>query len=423
MLLRMCYNCKNRTDGDKYYRCELKGIDIKEDIEDKCSNFEERDVLIELKECYDNILEALKYYCDLEERHYPIVALWIIGTYAHDEFNSYPYLYINASKGSGKSRLLRLISTLSKNGKFIQSVTEAVLFRTAKGRTFCIDEYENMANDEKGALRLLLNSAYKKGGIVERTKKISSPSGVSYGIESFDVYTSVAMANIDGMEGVLADRCIFLRLDKSYNKQITKRVENYDTNTLVQVTKTHLNGLKASLCELIQEKNLNNDWNAYIDGDLKTDDKEVIDLFKKGDETGIQSRSLELFLPLWFMAYLINKETLNKMIEVSKDIDKEKKEDSKEDKDILLLNFLSEQKSLEYRTFINLSLVYDGFKEYMGITGEWINSRWLGKALVRLKLRKGQRRMSTGIQVLLDIDKARERVENERGNRTGKEKD
>ena len=59
---------------------------------------------------YKNIIDILKEYLDLEKSHYNIIALWIFGTYFHKNFPSYPYLYFNAMKGSGKSRTMNLIT-------------------------------------------------------------------------------------------------------------------------------------------------------------------------------------------------------------------------------------------------------------------------------------------------------------------------
>ncbi|KKK91466.1 hypothetical protein LCGC14_2712680 [marine sediment metagenome] len=67
------------------------------------------------------IIKILKNYLDLREDYYPIVAIWIIGTYLHKQFQSFPYLFFNAMKGSGKTRTLGLISWLQKNGALQKS--------------------------------------------------------------------------------------------------------------------------------------------------------------------------------------------------------------------------------------------------------------------------------------------------------------
>lgn len=138
--------------------------------------------------CYDNIDKTIREYCDLKEEYYPLINVWIMGTYMHRQFNSYPYLFFNAMKGSGKTRLLKLVASMSHNGKLVGSPSEAVLFRTACNSTFCIDEFESVGGKDKGALRELLNAAYKKGMFIERLKKVSTKGVESYVPEQFDVY-------------------------------------------------------------------------------------------------------------------------------------------------------------------------------------------------------------------------------------------
>ena len=42
--------------------------------------------------------------------------------------------------------------------------------------------------------------------------------------------------------------------------------------------------------------------------------------------------------------------------------------------------------------------------------GKWLNSRWVGRALKRLKLTSSKRRLSRGVEVTLDINRAREKL-------------
>ena len=119
---------------------------------------------------FAKIKMILKEYMDMEEEYYSLVALWIIGTFFHKQFSSFPYLFFNAMKGSGKTRVLKIIATLSRNGKMVGAMTEAVLFRTASNRTLCIDELESINAKGQENLKLLLNSAYKKGLSVERMR-------------------------------------------------------------------------------------------------------------------------------------------------------------------------------------------------------------------------------------------------------------
>jgi len=139
---------------------------------------------IKFYECYKNSIDKLKFYCDLKPSYYSIVSLWNLGTYFHDSFPTYCYLFFNAMKGSGKSRLLKLIAFLSKNGEVLNSLTEAVLFR--ERGTLCIDEFESITKQGKESLRELLNSAYKQGTKVKRMRKVKSATGEKQEIEKFE---------------------------------------------------------------------------------------------------------------------------------------------------------------------------------------------------------------------------------------------
>jgi len=73
----------------------------------------------------------------------------------HSQFMTFPILFINAMRGSGKSRFLNLSSNLANQGIYVHSnLTEAVAFRT-KGSLF-IDEFESLGSKEKQTLRELL---------------------------------------------------------------------------------------------------------------------------------------------------------------------------------------------------------------------------------------------------------------------------
>jgi len=206
-------------------------ISDKHSIKDKEEDYK-------LKEIYDNLIDILKKYCDIKEQYFPLIACWIIGTYLHEEFETYPYLYLNAMKGAGKTRLLKLIAHLSYEGEILNSLTEAVLFRS-KG-TLCIDEFEGGSRKGSESLIELLNSAYKKGTKVKRMKKVKEEQVV----EEFDVYRPISIANIQGLDSVLSDRCIPIIIERSNRKSITQLMEIYTKEKKTTLTKSALSALK-----------------------------------------------------------------------------------------------------------------------------------------------------------------------------------
>lgn len=396
-------------------------------------NISEKELVEILNEAYLLITKILKNYCDLREEYYNIIALWIIGTYLHKNFNTYPYLFFNAMRSSGKSRLLNLISHLSYNGKHLINMSEPVLFRTAGNTTFCIDEFERIASKDKTALRELLNAAYKKGMSVERLKKVINKQGEKYEIERFNVFSPICMANIWGMEDVLSDRCIPLILEKSNNPAITKKVEIFENDNDINYTNYMIYVVSVmKLREITYIYSFWNDFQNYTNYNNYTNyinNKTIttyihthtnytnyinnyISLFDKIQQTNLDGRHLELFFPLIIIANYCGEEILNETLETAKKIVAEKKEtDILENKDVSLIDFVAQQQ--ECSEFISIKEILKNFKEFLKEDDEenkWVNSKWIGRALTRLNLIVEKRRKTNGIEVTLNYEKARQKI-------------
>lgn len=387
---------------------------------------------IDFLDIYIKMRQIFKRYCDLHEDDYIMIPLWVIGTYFHKEFPSYPYLFFNAMKGSGKSRILKLIAHLAKHGNVLISITESVLFRTAHLRTLCIDEFEQVDNKEKKALGELLNGAYKKGGVVERAYKVRNKGAVQdteqIRIERFDVYCPIVMANIKGMEAVLSDRCITSVLDKSDNQKITKLIEDFDNDPqIIELKRTFERFSVGSVCQLLSEtynisfSDLFQKWNRYISTDTTalltlptltntTDTKkdmslDEIEFFDKIHETGVDSRHLELFFPLFLISKMCG--CFDEMLKIAKKkVIEKKSEDIAESRDIALIDFLANRFPAT-EEWIPLMNILNEFKE-----GEedWITPEWLSRALKRLNLTIEKRRVARGREVKIDFEKARAKI-------------
>jgi hypothetical protein len=320
-------------------------------------------------------------------------------------------------KGSGKSRLLRLITYLSRDGAMLNSLTEAVLFRT-KG-TLGVDEFEGISRKGSEALRELLNSAYKKGIKVKRMRKKKTNEGEEQVVEEFDVYRPIVLANINGIDSVLGDRCIPMILDKSSNPKFTKKMEIYETDTLIQKFKS-FPFEECRKWRVGAPRNVYIEWNHYVsyrydtrDTILSTDTRDTRDttLFNKLDEINIDGRSLELCFPLLIVSSWFGDEMLQKTLEIFKEInDERKKEDLIESLDVSLIEFVSQQVQHTKPTFILLKEIVQKFREFTQVQDEWINENWMGKALKRLNLIKDKIRRNYGRLILMDIEKAQEKI-------------
>lgn len=393
-----------------------------------------------LLEAYEGIKISLEKYMVMDEKNYSLVALWILGTYFHDSFPTFPYLFINAMRGSGKTRLLKLISKFSKNGEILNSLTEAVLFR--ENGTLCIDEFEGITRQGKESLRELLNSAYKQGTKVKRMKRVKVLGQEQQVVEQFDIYRPVAMANIWGMEDVLGDRCITLILEKSIDTVKSKLVEIFDFDFTITTTLKTLYTLNTqkpekspnwcSLCSVDALWGVYTAWNeynistnthttphTYTTTNYTTKKKEELNiLFKKILDSEINGRNLELAFPFFVIANELDviseensleskffDETLNSFKEI---FEEKRSEEFVEDKDILIIDFLSQEPETSY--YRSLSELFDGFRKFSNITEDFINIKWFGRRLKTLKLIKTKRRVARGIEIVPDYNKAQEKI-------------
>ncbi len=365
-----------------------------------------------LYDAYMNIVELLKTYCDLKEDYYPLIALWIIGTYFHKHFYSFPYLFLNAMRGSGKTRTLKLITSLSYKGEVQASLTEAVLFRT--NGTLGLDEFESIGRNGNENLRELLNASYKKGTKVKRMRQKNTGEGMRQVVEEFDVYRPIVMANIWGMEEVLGDRCISLVLERSNNKSITQLVELYEIDEKFVKTKEILK--KCSLCGVVAPLEVYLGWNNYINTKYNnytsaytTTYTKYTNIYNKLDNINIDGRNLEITMPLVLLASYINEEVLDNTLNIISKYIKEKTEDQfTESKDISLIDFVSQENP--ENSWERVNEITQKFREFTQENDDWVNSRWMGRALRRLNLIKEKRRLAGGVQVILDIEKAQEKI-------------
>lgn len=389
---------------------------------------------IELSKIYEDIKEQYADWLDIPEDIKIINSLWIIGTYMHKDFNSFPYLFFNAMKSSGKTRMLKLTTAMAWQGQLLASLTESVLFRSQG--TLGIDEFESIGGKEKQALRELLNAGYKKGIIIKRMKKVTKKNEFglkeeTHEAEPFEAYRPIIMANIWGMDEVVQDRCISVILDKSNNPRFTKLIEDFENNPKILSIKERLSQIQCSLCSVVMQKECILGWNNYIRYKNYTTthntfttlnytnytEKEIVkdDFYLKIDNSGIDGRHLELFMPLFVIAKGIDYKLFEEILAIAKKLSEDKKVDEiTESKDVMLLDFIS-RLDIEIGEFHKIDDLVRKFREHTGSGDDyehdkWLNNRWLGRALKRLNLIMEKKRMGTGMEVVINKAKAEEKM-------------
>lgn len=333
----------------------------------------------------------LSKYIDTSEGNIQLLSLWLLGTYFHKQFETFPILQLLAQKRSGKTRTLKLLSSIaySSDGSVSTSPTETFLFRHSEGALF-FDELETISSKEKSAFRETLNAVYKKGNKIVRYKEAK---GGGYEEEAFFPYYPLALANITGIGDVLQDRAIQIVLRRS-NKDLTKLIEDFRTNKEVQKLKVDLGSMNFEI-----PQNLFSEWNCYIQGE-ELSNKELIPLFEKIHNTNIYGRSLEIFFPLFVIAYYF--EDIDSFLETAtKYVQQREEEDSFDDIDENLKNFISENEVKYCTGYIPISTILGDFRESLEEQEAWLNSKWLGRALKRLDLVLSKRKVNGRRQVII----------------------
>ena len=383
---------------------------------------------VQLGNTFEMILNTLDYYMDMPLEQRKIIALWIMGTYIHDDFSAYPFLFINAMRGSGKTRLLKLISHLAYGGrgKVQTEPSEPVLFRTPAHYTLVFDEFENVASKDKAIFRQYLNASYKKGGVVQRATKNSLGK---FELEEFEPYKPIAMANIWGMEEVLGDRCLTLILQKSSDISKTMLMEEFEDDENLLKIRQNLVTL-CRLVTLVTQKKIGREWNNYIKCHYNNitnitnitnntnstilENIKMEESFNKIKAMGIDGRNLELIFPLLIIANSLDVFLFEDMIKIFTNLIKEKKEEEvSESKDVCLIEFIA----FNYSSNLEWTPIMDLLRHFQAYLGEndnfddkWLNSKWLGRALKRLDLITDKRKLSNGKQVMLNVVKAKEKL-------------
>jgi len=374
----------------------------------------QEELQIELKIIFEDIITQLKYFLDLKEEYYPIIALWIIASYQIQKFETFPYLFFNAMRGSGKTRAIKLIMKLC-NGKMMLSPTESSLFRS--NYPLGIDEAERISKKGMENVRELLNGAYKKGMNVIRMRKVSTKEGEKFVEEELPVYRPICLANIEGLDSVLADRCITLLLEKSNKREIIKKIEDFSV----------LEPIQCRLCRVVSLETIAIDtklWNMYLtindtnytnntndtNNINSTNQQKLKEIFKKLDESEIDGRNLELFFPLLSIAYSISEDLFDKVLNIFKEITTERKsEDREQNTDVMIYDFFSQE--IESDRFLFISEVFERFISFSGLSKEYYSVKWFGRRLLTLGILKEKKRVGSGRMIKIDFEKARKKME------------
>jgi hypothetical protein len=135
---------------------------------------------------------------------YDLLSVWIMGTYIFRAFRYFPYLHLNAEKGSGKTLLMELMSPIAFNGVLMSQPTGATVLQliAQDSATLFIDEAEGLGSNKATASQLknILKTGFARSGVYYN------------GDVMHRTYSPKCFAGINMLDDVLADRTITIRL-------------------------------------------------------------------------------------------------------------------------------------------------------------------------------------------------------------------
>ena len=366
-----------------------------------------------------DLITQVKTYVEFDDpRYYSLIAYWVIGTYFHKRFACFPYLFINALKRSGKTKLLDVTKMLAYNAVFSPNMSSSALFRLTQsaGATTLLDESEDLEDPEKKAdLKSLLLSGYKRGTFVYRSEKGPNDTFVPM---PFDVYSPKAIANIKGIDSVLEDRCITITMKRGkilaiINKDVPTEDPIWRTNRdrLARFYFQDYAGIETFYTQMENVENL------FEGIDVVCVDSVVSVVYLRVQEKKnlYVARTWEMWRALFsiakyiFFSYTSRKQTtqttqttLNPfadLLSLSVDLITEKEAENATDtgESLLIMGLL---KIIVKDAYYKPQEMLDAALEFTEVLPGWFNPKWMGRVFKRLGF-KEKRRYGRGVEYRL----------------------
>jgi hypothetical protein len=322
--------CLIKDDGDKI-PCVADSLEIERielahdyyDFEPRWSNesiraFSDGEAIVPDKnQLFNNIKTQFMTYIELtNEKFYDFLTLWTVGTYFFPLFNTFPCVNLQGLMQSGKTKLLTLCSCLSFDAALSANMTTACIYRLVESNrcSLFIDEAEGFSirNRDEDFRNILLNG-YRKGLKAFRNEKDQNGNFRPVG---YEVYGPKMLANIDGIEEVLASRCVTIRMQRGSNREIMNS-EVFIDDPIWQQTRDSL--------YVFMMRN----WKA-----IKQSYSEI-----QNDDSPI-GREWELWKPIWSLAKFFDDELLARMTLLSSETAAERQSERADTPEHVLVEIL-----------------------------------------------------------------------------------
>jgi len=149
-------------------------------------------------------------------------ALWAIGIYNFDLFETFPYLaLLSPEKGCGKTRTTEVLEQIAKTPVRAVCISEAAMFRLIESQmpTLILDEAEVLTGkgERAEAVRALLNAGNRAGAKVPRCV------GNSHELRMFPVYCPKIVCAIRVCPETVRDRSIVIPMQRKKPGEVVER--------------------------------------------------------------------------------------------------------------------------------------------------------------------------------------------------------
>jgi len=163
---------------------------------------------------YELIRKNIECYWTDEEEDYDILAMWVMLSYLQENLDVFPQLWVYGSQGSGKTRLLELLSAITYHGVMSGHITVAALSTLTEQAkiTILLDETERLNSKDNPDMWDFVLTRYRKGSyyIYKNKDKGNIEMQACWGLSAF--------AGRDRPNEPLGSRCLLIIAKKQIGR-------------------------------------------------------------------------------------------------------------------------------------------------------------------------------------------------------------